>query len=118
MEFTGETFRRFAGGQFEVRNPENHLVIRGKIKTAAMVMKGGVVTLNITPEWMARGTPYPNPTKWTAMINIIYKANPLLYTATDIGGGRVQLHSEVTGETTVLHLPGQIILDPSRVDGL
>lgn len=118
MGFTDENFSRFNGGQFEVRNTHLRLVFRGGIETARMVKRGDLVTLNIVPEWMAQGVGYPTPTGWRATVNIIYKANPLLYTASRIDNGRVQLQSEVTGETTVLYPPGQIVLDRSQVEGL
>lgn len=118
MDFTSENFSRFNGGQFEVRNANLRLVFRGEIQTARMVKKGDLVTLNIVLEWMAQGVGYPNPTGWQATVNIIYKANPLLYTASRISNGRILLESEVTGETTTLYPPGQIVLDRSQVQGL
>lgn len=118
MELTDAKLRPLVGGQFEVRDTNHRRVICGEIKSITLVKRGDRVTLNITPEWMAQGVGYPNPARWVAMINIIYKANPLLYTATDNGEGRVLLASEVTGELTTLFPKGQIVLNRNEVEGL
>ncbi len=119
MELTPVVLERFRGGQFAVTNPGQRMALTGEIRRIEMVRRGDLVVLQITPVWLAMSDRFP-PTdgSWKAIINIVYKANPLLYTASDDGGGRVKLHSAVTGETTILYPKGQEVLNRSAVEGL
>lgn len=118
MELTPAVLARLHGGQFAVTNQRQRMALTGEIAEIQMVRRGDNVTLQIRPAWMAMAKTYPpRPGSWEAVINIIYKANPLLYTASDDGDGRVKLHSEVTGETTILYPKGQEVLRRSDVKG-
>jgi hypothetical protein len=119
VELTAAILARFHGGQFAVKNPGQRLALTGEIDRIEMVRKGDLILLQIRPAWLAMSKHFPpRPDSWEAMINIIYKANPLLYTASDDGAGRIKLHSEVTGETTILYPKGQVALNRSDVKGL
>lgn len=119
MELTPAVLAQFPGGQFAVENPGQRLALTGEIRKIEMIQKGDLVLLQVWPTWLAMSKAFPpRAGSWEAIINVVYKANPLLYAATDDGDGRVKLHSEVTGETTILYPKGQVILDRSDVKGL
>jgi hypothetical protein len=119
MELTAAMLRPFVDGQFEVQNRRRRYIICGEIEAISMQRHRGITMLVITPRWMAEGRGYPpRATSWRAIINILYRANPLLYTASDTGGGRIRLLSDFTGESTTLYPKGQSVLNRSDVEGL
>lgn len=118
MELTPEVLERFRGGQFAVTNPGQRMAFTGEIEQVMFVRKGDLVLLTITPVWLAMSNRFP-PTNnsWKETINIVYRVNPLLYTASDGGDGCIELHSAVTDETTILYPRGKEVLKRSDVKG-
>ncbi|HJP80774.1 MAG TPA: hypothetical protein VJ841_00050 [Candidatus Saccharimonadales bacterium] len=115
MELTPETAARYAGGQLEVQNRGEDYLYRGEIAAATVEGAGEDATFKVTFKWVAKSE---GPGRWVNDTNLTYEASLLIYSVSDIGGGRTCLQSPIVGEIVVLFPPNGSKLDPSKVEGL
>lgn len=117
MQLTAEMIAGFVGGDMEIQNPEENYLYRGPIESVTVICK----KLKVRFKWLAKndgGPRRPVPTWTSEEDRLNYEASLVIYTASDIGQGRICLNSPVTSERAVLFPPGGSKLDPSRVSGL
>ncbi|MCX6781581.1 MAG: hypothetical protein NTW66_00435 [Candidatus Magasanikbacteria bacterium] len=100
----------------EIQNPGEDYLFRGLIEHVEV--EGEDVKVRF--KWLAKNDGGPNrPTStWTKDNRLDYAANVGIYSASDIGMGRLCLNSPIVGETVVLFPPDGSRLDPARVKGL
>lgn len=119
MKLTQKKVVQYAGGQIEVQNPAERYLYRGEIATITVGGKGDDAILRVTLNWMAKGEGFPPlPDRWVNDDQLSYDASLLVYSAANIGDGRIALNSFIVGETVVLYPPGGSKLDPAKVEGL
>ena len=115
MDLTKEIAESYAGGHIEIQNSEEKYLFRGEIKSATVQDNA----LIVQPRWLAKGEGFPPlPERWVSVDPQEYGASLEVYSVSDIGNGRICLHSSILGETTVLFPKGESRLDPSEVEGL
>lgn len=116
-QLTKEMVARYAAGQIEVQNASAGYLYRGEIDTITVEGTDEDAVLKVTLRWMVKGEGFPPlPTSWTPVDNHNYDASLQIYTAADIGDGRLSLSSFVVGETTVLFPPGYSTFNPNIPD--
>ena len=110
--------KRYVGGQMETQNPSEEYMYRGEIATISIEND----ELRVRFAWLAKGEGYPPlPQRWvndTDPSHLNYAASLEIYSASDIGDGRLALHSQIVDETVVLFPSDGSKLDPSKVVGL
>lgn len=113
MQLTPDTVAPYVGGQIEVQNAGEGYLYRGEIATITVEGAADNATLKVTLNWMVKGDGFPPlPERWVSVDNRAYDASLSIYTASDIGDGRLSLSSFIVGETTVLYPPGSNTFDP------
>ncbi len=120
MELTKDTdLSSFVGGQLEVQNSQEGYLFRGEIRSLRVEGEGQNADLTVELNWMAKGEGYPpGPSRWVKSENRPYTASLMVYSASEIGEGRLCLQSSILGEVTVLFPAGGSTLDRSKVEGL
>lgn len=119
MQLTNEVANRYAGGQIEVQNAAEGYLYRGEIATIAVEGAGDAATLKVSLNWMVKADGFPPAVqRWVPVDTRDYTASLVIYTASDIGDGRLSLSSFMVGETTILFPPGSSTFDgKSAVSG-
>lgn len=112
MQVDQVTLDRFVGGEIEIQNQNERYIYRGEV--SGVTLNGDELHFDLA--WMAKGVGYPPlPTGWERDHTLVYDVNLMIYTFSDIGGGRLCLSSFITGETTVLFPPNGSKLDQSPI---
>ena len=120
MQLTTALLSRFIGGQIEIQNASEGYLRRGEINNVELEENELIIYL----EWMAEAEGFPPvPTGWVNGTNLTYETNLRMYTVRNIGPGdegddRIQLYSQITGETIIFYPQNGSRLDPSKVRGL
>ncbi len=110
MKLNTEILSRFTRGQLEIRNEGEEYFYRGEIETATVEGVDVVVRLR----WLAKR----ERDGWVNNPTLLYSASTVIYSASDIGEGRIALESPIVGEIVVFFPPNASTLDPSCVKGL
>ncbi len=113
MELNTTVLSPFKGGQLEIQNQGEGYIYRGEIES--VVVEGDEVKVKFV--WLAKGKGFP-PAGWVNDDNLNYAASTVIYSANEIGGGRVAMNSPIVGEMAVFFPPDGSKLDPSKVEGL
>jgi hypothetical protein len=116
MKFSQEAADQYLGGQVEIQNEVDGYLYRGKVEVARIT--GSVLKVNLA--WMACGEGYPPlPRRWVNVPDLLeYIVDMENCTVSDIGGGRLNIHSFFTGELATFFTPEDGPLDPAQVEGL
>lgn len=116
MRVTQKVAEAFVGGDMEIQNRGEDYLFRGPIER--IVVEDDTLKVHFT--WVARndGGPSSPTSTWTSDDRLDYAASLEIYSASDIGEGRLCLTSSFTGELVVLFPPNGSKLDPARVAGL
>lgn len=116
MHLTTADVAKYIGGQMEVQNQQERYLFRGEIKEIKVTDDNN---LEVTFSWLAQAIGYPLPLKrWVLNERKTYTASLEIYSASDIGNGRLSLNSYITRELVVLFPPDGSKLDPAKVEGL
>ena len=116
MELTNEIVGRYVGGQMEILNPREGYMRRGEI--AEIGIEGE--NLKVRFSWLAKGEGYPPlPKKWVNDDTLDFGINLTMCGVSDsFGEARIAINDTITGELSMLFLPGGSKLDPAQVEGL
>lgn len=112
MPLSSDLVRRYIGGQIEVQNGGEGYLYRGEIASIAVEGADDDATLQVTLAWMLKADRFPGMQRWEPVDTRDYAASLAIYTASEIGDGRLSLSSFIVGETVVLFPPGSSTLDP------
>lgn len=113
MQLTHDLVSRYTGGQIEVQNAGEGYLYRGEIATITVDGAADNATLKATLTWMLKADRFPGMQRWEPVDTRDYAASLAIYSASDIGDGRLSLSSFFVGETVVLFPPGGSTLDPT-----
>jgi hypothetical protein len=105
----------YVGGQMEIQNPGEKYLYRGEVGQISVENN----ELRVNFNWLAKGEGFlPLPNRWVIEDGLDYSASLEIYSASDIGDGRLCLNSPIVGETVVLYPKNGSRLDPAKVEGL
>ena len=119
MQLTNDLLSRYVGGQMEIQNPKEGYLYRGEIAT--IILESGHAPddqiLKVTFKWVAKGEGYPPlPNHWVRHSCLDYSASLMIYSVSDIGGGRINLNGWIVGENVTIFPPDGSKLDLSKVE--
>ena len=130
MNLTTEDLQRFIGGQLELQNSREGLLIRGEISAATMgTFMRENDTLKIELAWVGKndGSPHAPSSEWSADpdLGLRYNAVLMMTSVTPIGEGRLFLQTPTLGEVVTLFSKrelesrdGGCTFNRSRIKGL
>jgi hypothetical protein len=114
VALTTEVLAHFKGGQLEIQNEREDYIYRGEV--ANVVVKDGWIKVQFA--WIAKGKDGIPPVSWVNEYVLSYKADTISYYGSDLGDGRISMHSPWFSETATFFPPGGSKLDPAKVEGL
>ena len=115
MQLTTQAVEKYSGGQMEIQNQNEGYLFRGEVAT--IVVEDNELRVKFV--WLAKGEGFPPlPKRWVKDDKLDYCANLEIYHASDLGDGRLALHSPIVGELSVLFPPNGSKLEPAKVAGL
>lgn len=114
MQLTPDALARFKGGQLEIQNQGEGYIYRGEI--ASVTVEDNSVKVRFA--WLAKGKNGFPPQGWIKDDSLDYAASTEIYHGSDIGDGRISMHSPIVGEMAVFFPPDGSKLDPTKVEGL
>lgn len=119
MKLTSQILATFIGGQLEIQNESEGYMYRGEISGAKIGDNHGTEDVCVAFAWVAKADgPPPIPTGWTLDRTTEYKASLEIYSASDIGNGRICINCAINGELAVFFPPGGSKLDRAKIKGL
>ena len=122
MKLTNEALALYVGGDFEVQNPHEGILMRGPVSEAKIEGTGDDATLKVKFNWLAerRGPAptYGNEGWKKSAEEPVYEASLAISTVDLVGDNRLCVQSSVTGDIGVFFWPGGSKLEPQRVEGL
>jgi len=105
----------YVGGQMEIQNQNEGYMYRGEV--AEICVENNELRAKF--KWLAKAEGFPPlPTGWVKDDRLDYSASLEIYSPSDIGDGRIALHSPIVGEMVVLFPQNGSKLDPAKVEGL
>ncbi len=104
-------------GQLEIRGDTE--IYRGEIEEIRKYGEGEFADLVVQFKWLAKGQGFPTPpVRWVIESDLLYRIPLSTARVDDVGDGRITILSLEGGMLYRLFLPGDVILDPKKVEGL
>lgn len=111
MQITNDILARYAGGELEIQNSNEHYLYRGEVERAWIDGDN----MKVRFKWMAKmGEDY----KWHTDANLDYAVSLLITSFNDLSDGRIVYSVMYVYERGAFFPPNGSKLDPAKVEGL